>query len=79
MNYMEDWSGDVFSTTGSKTYSARGHKLIIEKLKEKGFSIVGEFSCLGYDTALSPTGINQGKPDMQDLESAREFASRLLH
>ena len=68
----------IFSTTGSKNYSMRGHSLIKEKLKEKGFTIIGEFSCLGYDTALTVKGINHGRPNREDLNKAREFAQNLI-
>ena len=68
----------IFTTTGSKRYSKRGHELIKEKLKEKGFKIIGEFSCLGYDTALSSEGTNLGHPNEEDFRNAREFAEKLL-
>ena len=67
----------IFSTTGSKTYSARGHEQFGAVLKEKGFIILGEYSCLGFDTALSTEGINRGRPDDQDLREAEEFARGL--
>jgi len=47
-------------------------------LEAKGFKIIGEFSCLGFDTALSSEGINKGKPDKQDLENAETFIESIL-
>ncbi len=50
-------------------------------LLNKGFDIVGTFSCRGYD-AVGPLaligGISKGHPNEQDLESARKFARELL-
>jgi flavodoxin len=67
----------LFSTTGSKTYAMRAHEAFKALLVSKGFTVVGEFSCLGFDTALSAEGINKGKPDASDLKSAEKFAKGL--
>ncbi len=67
----------LFSTTGSKTYGERAHKKFSASLQAKGFVITGEFSCLGFDTALSAEGINRGHPTAADLKRAREFADTL--
>ncbi|HAJ94678.1 MAG TPA: flavodoxin [Actinobacteria bacterium] len=63
----------IFSTTGSKTYSSMAHERIRPILKEKGFEIIGEFSCLGFDTALTSEGINHGRPNKQDIGDAEDF------
>jgi flavodoxin len=68
----------LFSTTGSKTYSMRAHEAFKTLLTSKGFTVSGEFSCLGFDTALSSEGINKGKPDAFDLKAAEEFAKGLI-
>jgi len=68
----------IFSTAGSKSYSLRGHSNIKEELNKKGFNIAGEFSCLGYDTALTAKGINHGRPDKNDLILAKNFAYKFL-
>ena len=47
-------------------------------LTKKGFKIIGEFFCLGFDTALTKEGINKGKPDKQDLENAERFIKSIL-
>lgn len=67
----------LFSTTGSKTYSERAHGKFSASLREKGFDIVGEYSCFGFDTALSADGINRGHPTEEELKQARVFASSL--
>jgi len=63
----------IFSTTGSKTYSSMAHERIRPTLGEKGFEIIGEFSCPGFDTALTSEGINQGRPNKQDIRDAEDF------
>ncbi len=71
----------IFSTYGGgspKVY----HNSLRRKLTKRGFKIIGEFSCKGYDT-FGPLkfigGINKGKPDEKDLENAREFAKTLIN
>jgi flavodoxin len=68
----------VFSTSG-KGGNER-HKSLKELLVNRGFSIVDEFSCKGWDT-FGPMkligGINKGRPDENDLEGARVFARGL--
>ena len=53
------------------------HKDVRNRLVEKGFEIIGEFSCLGFDTS-GPLrlvgGKNKGHPDEEDLDTARKFA-----
>lgn len=68
----------IFSTTGSKTYSSMAHKRFKPVLEEKGFEVIGEFSCLGFDTALSTEGINKGRPDKQDIAEAEEFIMNII-
>lgn len=78
----------VFSTTGN--FREVNHRLIKEKLTEKGCHIVGEFTCFGefagalrlnrdWKGALAFIGgKNKGHPDEKDLENARAFAKGLL-
>ncbi len=68
----------VFCTTGSKSYGERANNSAKLKLKEKGFDVVGEFTCLGFDTALSTEGINRGRPNTEDLNAAEAFARSLI-
>jgi flavodoxin len=59
----------------------RFNKPLKEKLSEKGFRIIGEFSCRGYDT-FGPFkiigGIRKDRPNKKDIEQARNFAQSLL-
>jgi flavodoxin len=68
----------IFSTTGSLSYSRLAHDRFSPLLIIKGFKIIGEFYCLGYDTALTSEGINKGRPDKQDLENAERFIKSIL-
>ena len=56
------------------------HRPLSEKLELKGYEIVGEFACAGYNTngfLKYFGGINKGRPNTSDLVNAREFASSL--
>jgi hypothetical protein len=77
----------VFSTNGAPASLFRGsmerdqlvknHRLIKEKLQAKGYAIVGEFSCPGFNTnsfLVRIGGINKGRPNAEDLSRAEEFA-----
>jgi len=68
----------VFSTSGEG--GSERHAALKEMLVDRGFSIVGEFSCKGWDT-FGPMkligGINKGRPNEEDLEEARVFARGL--
>jgi flavodoxin len=69
----------VFSTAGGED-ATKNHKQLKDILIGKGFEIVGEFGCKGYDTfgpLLLVGGVNKGKPDAKDLDDARQFAAGL--
>jgi len=70
----------IFSTAGGDNESMKNHKALKDKLTSKGFKVADEFTCRGFDT-FGPLaligGLNKGKPDEKDLESARQFAARL--
>lgn len=80
----------VFSTNGapaalfdekmSQEQMAKNHRLIKEKLHAKGYTIVGEFSCPGFNTNLFLKhlgGLNKGRPNAEDLKHAEAFARSL--
>lgn len=71
----------VFATSGLPEsrlfrYSAR----IVDALESKGFEVVAGFSSRGFDT-YGPFklvgGIRKGRPNAEDLASARAFAEHL--
>ena len=67
----------VFSTSGDGKIH---HAALKEQLVNRGFVIVDEFCCRGWDT-VGPLklfgGINKGRPDENDLAAARAFAQGL--
>ena len=68
----------VFSTSGT---GGNQHKVLLEALRQKGFTIKGEFACAGFDT-FGPLklicGIKKGRPNAKDLDNARAFAKSLM-
>jgi flavodoxin len=68
----------IFSTAGSKTYGPMANEQFRLMLEEKGFKIVGEFFCLGFDTALTREGINKGRPNKQDFKDSEDFIVNII-
>lgn len=59
---------------------AKAHAPLKEKLQSKGYAIVGEFNCAGFNTNSFLSvfgGINKGRPNADDLKQAEEFAQNL--
>ena len=83
MPFQKNKKSFIFSTSGTKEGGIfnRFNRSLKEKISEKGFSIIDEFSCRGYDT-YGPFkiigGISKGRPNKKDLEQARKFAQNLL-
>ncbi len=72
----------IFSTsaTQGKAKVAKDHSLLREKLQSKGYMIVDEFSCKGFNTNSFLKyfgGMNKGRPNAKDLKHAEEFAQNL--
>jgi len=76
----------LFSTCGapkigmSQEYIARCHSRLRDKLQSRGYKIIDEFCCLGWNTNSFLRffgGINKGRPDAEDLKRAEEFARKL--
>lgn len=69
----------IFSTSGQG--KIKSNDSLGEKLKEKGFNVIGSFACKGYDT-FGPFkligGIAKGRPNEEDFQKARDFAGELL-
>jgi flavodoxin len=72
----------IFSTagvTGEKKLS-KDHSTLREKLEAKGYRIVDEFQCKGFNTNVFLKyfgGMNKGRPNEEDLKHAEEFAQNL--
>ena len=72
----------IFSTSAiqGKAKVAKDHLLLREKLQSKGYMIVDEFSCKGFNTNSFMKyfgGMNKGRPNAEDLKHAEEFAQNL--
>jgi flavodoxin len=70
----------IFSTSGAPN-GMIFHKKLKKELIKKGFEIIGEFNCPGFDT-FGPFkiggGINKGRPNENDIQKAKEFAKKIL-
>jgi len=69
----------IFSTSGNG--SMRSHRRLRALLSARGYEIVGEFACKGWDSysvLRLVGGINKGRPNGEDLERAATFASGLV-
>ena len=71
-----------FSTAALTDEKKRGkdHSTLREKLESKGYRIVDEFQCKGFNTNSFLRffgGMNKGRPNDDDLKNAEEFAQKL--
>jgi flavodoxin len=69
----------IFSTSAVK--SPNGHTALREILTAKGVTVIGEFDCRGFTTRsvfALVGGKNKGRPNAEDLASARNFAEKLI-
>lgn len=68
----------IFSTSSME--KKRYNSSIEEKLKEKGFEVIGSFTCKGYDT-FGPFklvgGIGKGRPNEEDIKKAVDFVKEI--
>jgi flavodoxin len=74
----------IFSTSaiikGAKV--AKDHSQLREKLQSKGYIIIDEFGCKGFNTNSFMKyfgGMNKGRPNAEDLKHAEIFAQNLKH
>jgi len=74
----------IFSTSAimGKDKVAQDHSLLREKLLSKGYVVVDEFACKGFNTNSFLRhfgGMNKGRPNEKDLQNAELFAKKLLN
>ena len=78
----------LFSTSGvSRDFALRHHiddphEALRRRLKEKGFAVVGEFNCAGYNANSFLKyfgGMHRGRPNAEDLARAATFARGLIN
>ena len=72
----------IFSTSAmmGKYKVAKDHSTLREILQSKGYIIIDEFACKGFNTNSFLKyigGMNKGRPNAEDLENAAEFAQKL--
>ena len=72
----------IFSTSGmtGEAKVIEDHSPLREKLLSKGYVIVDEFQCVGFNTNSFLKlfgGMNRGRPNAKDLKHAEEFAHNL--
>ena len=72
----------IFSTSAmmGKAKVAEDHSLLREKLQSKGYTIVDEFACKGFNTNSFMKyfgGMNKGRPNAEDLKHAEKFVQDL--
>lgn len=72
----------IFSTAGVSNDKKRqkDHTKLREKLQSKGYTIIDEFQCKGFNTNVFLKyigGMNKGRPNEADLQAAEEFAQNL--
>jgi len=72
----------IFSTAGLTGDKKRqkDHTKLREKLQSKGYSIVDEFQCKGFNTNSFLKvigGMNKDSPTVEDLKNAEQFAQNL--
>ena len=73
----------IFSTYGAPAFVAsrefveNNHAQLREKLKAKGYTVLGEFGCAGWNTNSFLKyfgGLNKGRPNAEDVRHAEAFA-----
>jgi flavodoxin len=72
----------IFSTSAVLTVkkTEKDHARLRGILLSKGYRVIGEFSCLGFNTnhfLKYLGGMNKGRPNAEDIENARRFAENL--
>ena len=73
----------IFSTSAimGKDKVAKDHSTLRENLQSKGYTILDEFACKGFNTNSFLKylgGMNKGRPNAEDLKNAEEFAQSLI-
>jgi flavodoxin len=72
----------IFSTSAimGKNKVSNDHLELRQKLQSKGYTIIDEFACKGFNTNSFMKyfgGMNKGRPNAEDLKHAEEFAEKL--
>ena len=73
----------IFSTSGIYKYKKmlKDHQDLRTILESKGFKIIGEFGCKGFNTNSVLKifgGMNKGNPNNEDIKNAEIFGEKLI-
>jgi flavodoxin len=77
----------LFSTYGApaafvgREFTGNNHSRIRGKLQAKGYAVIGEFGCAGWNTNSFLKyfgGLNKGRPNAGDLKNAETFARQMM-
>lgn len=78
---FENKKAFIFSTSGWPFFGEIFHRPLKNLLCQKGFKIIGEFNCPGFDT-FGPLkiigGINKDRPNKKDIFKSRLFIKKLV-
>jgi flavodoxin len=87
---VTDKNAFIFSTCGAPAFAVDGehvndyivtaHRALKERLQLKGYTIIDEFMCPGFNTNNFLKffgGINKGRPNAEDFKHAEEFAMNI--
>ena len=69
----------IFSTSGIAE-AVKNHSALREKLQSKGYMIIDDFQCKGFNTNSFMRffgGMNRGRPNAKDLKNAEECAQKI--
>lgn len=80
---VTDRKAFIFSTSAimGEDKVTKDHSPLREKLESKGYIIVDEFACKGFNTNSFLKylgGMNKGRPNAEDLNNAEDFAQKLI-
>jgi hypothetical protein len=79
---VENKEAFIFSAAGvtGEKKLVKDHSALREELEARGYRIVDEFQCKGFNTNVFLKyfgGMNKGRPNEEDLQHAEEFAQNL--
>jgi flavodoxin len=82
LNSVNNKKTFIFSTAGisNKNKVFSDHKKLKERLESKGYNVVDNFQCKGFNTNSFLKyfgGMNKDRPNADDLKNAEEFAKSL--
>jgi len=82
LSQVTDKKAFIFSTSGitGEKKLINDHSALRGKLQSKGYLIIDEFQCKGFNTNSFLKyfgGMNKGRPNSEDLKYAEEFAMNL--